>query len=73
MSSAASLTAWVIVEATLRERSVTRSPLQRREEKEARERAREPARQRVVHDEIAHLEQRSGAHAADPARWQAAW
>ena len=39
----------------------------------ARERADEAARQRVVHDEVAHLQERRGAHAADPARWQAAW
>ena len=36
------------------------------------DRADEPARQRVVDDEVAHVQQRSGAHAAESARWQAA-
>ncbi len=39
----------------------------------ASQRADEPTRQRVVHHEVAHLQQRAGAHAGILARWQAAW
>ena len=40
----------------------------------ARQRAHQAARERIVHDEVAHVEQRrAGAHAAEPAaRWHAA-